>query len=292
MDESFYRSEEISAEMLRGLMRRDNQPALVQFLVMYGLVIGTGVWAVLAWNTSWWNIMLSQLGFGVMVCSTFACLHESAHGTAFASRRLNRIVALLAGLVHLYPSSLFRELHFTHHRHTHVPGLDPEITLGNRPAPSVLANLPVYLGWLTGFPLLMFKIVRQGMRMRIALESLLVLSFQLGLLVLAITVEPGLYAIFVGQIVGHCLLAAYLAPEHNGLPHEGDILEKTRSMDTHRWVKLLMWNMPYHAEHHAFPAVPFHALPRLREQLESRLKHKTDGYSRFHFDVIRSQTKH
>lgn len=307
MDESFYKSDQVPKEILKELILRSNLPALIRFVVMCISVLIASVWVVLAWDGAWWNLVLSQLAFGILVCSTFACLHETAHGTAFASRRLNRLAAFLSGLAHLYPSSLFRELHFTHHRHTHVLGLDPEISLGNHPAPSVVANLPMYLSWLTGLPLLLFKIgmlisgaigmpeilrahlypfVRQGMRKTIAIESIFVLTFHLGLMLLAIYVYEGFWALFVGQVVGHCLLAFYLTPEHNGLPHEGDILDKTRSMDTHPLVKLVMWNMPYHAEHHAFPAVPFHALPQLRQRIDCELKHRTDGYAKFHAGVL------
>ena len=34
----------------------------------------------------------------------------------------------------------------------------------------------------------------------------------------------------------------------------------------------LAWNMPYHAEHHAFPAVPFHNLPAVNRLIAPRLK--------------------
>ena len=307
MHESFYSSDQVPIDKIRTLMQRSDSPALHRFLVMYAMVGMTGVWVVFAWDSGWWNLVLSQAGFAILVCSTFACLHETAHGTAFKSRRMNRMVAFLTGLVHLYPSSLFRELHFTHHRHTHIPGLDPEISFGKRPAPSVISNLPMYLGWLSGLPLLLFKIgmlisgaigmpevlrtnlypfVRTSMRRTIAIESVIVLTFHVGLLVLAIFVHSGFWGIIVGQLVGHCLLAAYLTPEHNGLPHEGDILEKTRSMNTNRMIRLLMWNMPYHAEHHAFPAVPFHALPRLSEHVHDELKHSNRGYIRFHTHVL------
>ena len=32
-------------------------------------------------------------------------------------------------------------------------------------------------------------------------------------------------------------------------------------------VRVLFWNMPYHAEHHAFPDVPFHHLPAVSRAL-------------------------
>jgi fatty acid desaturase len=36
--------------------------------------------------------------------------------------------------------------------------------------------------------------------------------------------------------------------------------------------------MPYHAEHHAYPGVPFHALPRLHERVQDRLANVEPGY--------------
>lgn len=275
---------------------------------MVALIFATGVWTILAWGGSWWSIVTSQLAFGVMVCSTFACLHETAHGTAFKTKKFNQLSAFLCGLLHVYPSSLFRELHFTHHRHTHVPGRDPEISLGNRPAPSAIANLPMYLGWMTGLPLLSFKVgmlicgaigmpeaIRTRLfpfidprnRQRIAVESTVVLLLHGLILALAVVVNPAFWALIIGQVVGHCLLAAYLTPEHNGLDHEGTIMDKTRSMETSRWVRLVMWNMPYHAEHHAYPAVPFHALPDLSLAIGAELKHRTNGYTGFHSSIIR-----
>jgi fatty acid desaturase len=43
-------------------------------------------------------------------------------------------------------------------------------------------------------------------------------------------------------------------------------------------VRLFAWNMPYHAEHHAYPAVPFHALPALHARVQGRVEHVEPGY--------------
>ena len=43
-------------------------------------------------------------------------------------------------------------------------------------------------------------------------------------------------------------------------------------------VRFLAWNMPYHTEHHAFPSVPFHALPSLHGDLRSDLNVVAAGY--------------
>jgi len=105
---------------------------------------------------------------------------------------------------------------------------------------------------------------------------------------MAIYVHPRFWGIFLGQMIGHCFLSAYLVMEHNGCPHEGDIFDRTRSVPTNKVVNWLMWNMPYHAEHHAYPGVPFHALPLLHKELKEELKHKDDTRHVLHFKTVKS----
>jgi fatty acid desaturase len=64
-------------------------------------------------------------------------------------------------------------------------------------------------------------------------------------------------------------------------------MDKTRSTKTNCFVKLMMWNMPYHAEHHAYPAVPFYSLPQLNKELSPELKHRQNGYPDFHLGAIK-----
>ena len=307
MDEHFHESKKLSKDRITGLMKRSDGPALIRFIAMYVLFLGACAFAVLSWQQALWQWALSQICLGILCCGTFAALHETAHNTAFKSPFLNHAAAFLAGVAHVYPSIVFRELHFTHHRHTHVPGQDPEISLGTRPAPSVVRTLPMYLGWLSGLPLLLFKIgmtmssalgmpdflrkrlypfIRPKVRPGLALESLFVLAVYGAVVWLALRVHPGFWGILTGQVVGHSLLASYVSAEHNGLPYNAPILECTRSMRTNALVKLLMWNMPYHAEHHAYPAVPFHALPRLHLALKDELKNKDLSYPAFHLNVL------
>ena len=44
--------------------------------------------------------------------------------------------------------------------------------------------------------------------------------------------------------------------------------------------------MPYHAEHHLAPMVPFHALPGLSAKVGDKLHCKGDGYVEVHADVL------
>ena len=80
-------------------------------------------------------------------------------------------------------------------------------------------------------------------------------------------------------------LSVYIMPEHTGLPNEGDQIHRTRTFRTNRLVPAVMWTMPLHAEHHAHPGVPYHALPALHEWLAPRLEHTSSGYFAFHVDA-------
>jgi len=59
------------------------------------------------------------------------------------------------------------------------------------------------------------------------------------------------------------------------------MLENTRTTFTTRFMRVLAWNMPYHAEHHAYPIVPFHKLPAFHAIAQGHLKQTERGYIRF-----------
>ena len=67
--------------------------------------------------------------------------------------------------------------------------------------------------------------------------------------------------------LGQPFLRIYLLAEHGKCPFVATMLENTRTTGTNRSVRALAWNMPYHGEHHSYPAVPFHQLPRLHARL-------------------------
>jgi fatty acid desaturase len=53
-------------------------------------------------------------------------------------------------------------------------------------------------------------------------------------------------------------------------------------------VRLLMWNMPLHAEHHLYPFIPFHRLRDAHALLRDRLGQVGTGYARWHRDHLRA----
>src|SRR3546814_10977887 len=74
------------------------------------------------------------------------------------------------------------------------------------------------------------------------------------------------------------MLRPYLLSEHTGCGHTRSAFENTRTTHTNALMRWFTWNMPYHAEHHAYPSVPFHALPALNRLVDDRLQNKGAGY--------------
>ena len=89
-------------------------------------------------------------------------------------------------------------------------------------------------------------------------------------------------------LLGQPVLRLYLLAEHGRCPFVADMLQNTRTTFTNRLVRFLAWNMPFHAEHHAFPAVPFHRLPALHAELAPHLKSVSPGYRAFTRRYLRS----
>jgi fatty acid desaturase len=86
--------------------------------------------------------------------------------------------------------------------------------------------------------------------------------------------------------VGQPLLRAILLAEHTGCTHDDNPLTNTRTTLTLWPIRFLMWQMPFHAEHHLYPSIPFHALAEAHAHLQSHFTHIEPGYIKVHQDLI------
>jgi fatty acid desaturase len=67
-------------------------------------------------------------------------------------------------------------------------------------------------------------------------------------------------------------MVIYGTTQHAGL--EENVLDhrlNSRTVYMNRLHRYLYWNMNYHIEHHMFPLVPYHALPKLHELIKDDL---------------------
>lgn len=255
------------------------------------------LWAT---NLGNWPIAIPALVvYGFSFASMFAPLHECAHRTAFASNRLNDVVAWLAGLLSFYNSTFYRRYHKWHHRYTQIPGKDPELS---DPKPS---NLGEYLLELSGLTWWIGKV--RG-HMRVALgqvkdypflpesayaETIRSVRLQLWTYVAAIAISVAVgqpWAVFLYWVlplaVGQPILRFILLAEHTGCTYDENPLTNTRTTLTLFPLKFMMWNMPFHTEHHLYPSIPFHALPNAHEQLRTNFAHIEPGYVKVNRDIV------
>src|SRR5262249_27766892 len=87
-------------------------------------------------------------------------------------------------------------------------------------------------------------------------------------------------------VLGQPFLRLFLLAEHSGCAFNDDMLENTRTTLTNVAMRGLTWRMPYHAENHSFPSVPFHALPKLHALIGRRVRVTASGYLAVHRQLL------
>lgn len=240
-----------------------------------------------------WLTVPAMLAQGVVQVALFAPLHECVHRTAFRSRRLNDLVAAAIGLIAVLPAHWYRRFHYAHHRFTQDPARDPELAA---PKPETWRPWLAYVSGWNYWRLRFGALIRHARGVVVepfipaAERAAVVREARLHLLaygVAALAVALGSAAPLVWwlgpAVLAQPFLRLYLLAEHTGCALDSaDVLANTRTTFANPAIRFLMWNMPFHTEHHAFPAAPFHSLPALHARMSARLLHTECGYAPLH----------
>lgn len=253
--------------------------------------------AIIVAAATFWYLSLPILG--IFYAALFMLQHECTHKTPFRSRALNEAVGWIAGLILVQPFIWFRYFHLAHHRHTNDPERDPELLGNGKPATvgAYIFHLSTvgYWGakiatlWQNALGRCDADYLPARARRRIQREAWVYAVAYAAAALFTIVVSPILLWIwFIPLIIGLPFLRFYLLAEHGHCPAAADMFENTRTTLTTRLTRFLAWNMPYHAEHHACPAVPFHKLPELHQLCAEHLKSVSDGYVDFHRRYVRT----
>jgi len=288
----------LSIQELRSLQDRSDLQGGVRLAIHLGLLVGAG-WLVAL--SSGWTVLPAMFGLGLVQVALFAPAHETMHQTAFASRRANAIVGWLTSCPSLLNWHFYTAFHLAHHRHTQVPGQDPELLA---PAPASLGGYVLrvlgvpfwrlrlrvigdcWRGDLSDYPYVSAAaapgIIHSGRVMTVVMVGgSLVSAWLFGWAI------PLLY--WIGpQLIGQPPLRAYLLAEHTSCTEDRNGLTNTRTTLTGAPVRLLMWDMPYHAEHHLFPSIPFHRLADAHRLIGAKLRFVQPGYARWNVALVRS----
>jgi fatty acid desaturase len=283
---------------LRELMRRTDLAALL-FLVRHLALLSLSGWLVwTALGTYWlWPAMTMH---GLVIVHLFAAQHESAHRTAFRTRRLNDLVGWMLGAIIMLPHVYFRWEHTDHHTYTQDTKRDPQLISQPRSLWAYafyLSTLPYWWGFLRPFARHVRgvidadekRFIPTSERLKVILEARAMLALYVAALTLSFIFQTRVLLVFwlLPRLLAEPFMRFVRMTEHVGRPVNGvDLLENSRTCIVWPPLRWLAWNMPYHAEHHLSPAVPFHALPALHEELRGSHRRVVKGYCGAHKEIL------
>ena len=276
---------DVPRKVMKDLMARSDSPAIRDTLLLYGLMIAFAATGIALWPT-WWSLPF-WLAYGVLYGSASdSRWHECSHGTAFRTPWMNNAVYEISSFMIMRNSATWRWSHARHHSETYIVGRDPEIAVMR---PTVLAKLILnffgIIDVITFFP----NLIRNAFAGPTAVEKTFVPQSewakvqrvaQIHLAIYAATVA---LAIALGSILPLMVIGLpriYGAWHHvmTGLLQHGGLADNvidhrlnSRTVYMNPVSRFIYWNMNYHVEHHMFPMVPYHALPRLHETIKADL---------------------
>jgi len=256
-----------------------------------GLVAALGT--AIAVGVPGWPLLLPLQGIALIFLFTLE--HECTHRTPFATPALNDWVGRACGFLLLLPFEWFRYFHLAHHRWTNIAGQNPEL---DGPKPQTLRQWITHVSglpyWISEVKLITALALGRGdapylpapALPRIRREAQIMLVGY-ALVAASIFVTPLLFWVWLlPAVLGQPFLRLYLLAEHGDCPQVANMFENTRTTFTTALMRFLAWNMPYHVEHHVYPAVPFHQLPQLHGAIKGHLKVTADGYVAFTKDYL------
>ncbi|MBS0540378.1 MAG: fatty acid desaturase [Proteobacteria bacterium] len=289
----------VPADVLKRLYTRSDWAGLKQTAAHLALLVAGG-WLILETRGTWW-VAPALLLQAVFVNSLFGAMHESVHYGSFKTRWMADLLAFFSGAAILNNAGFYRHYHLAHHRYTQDPARDPELVTSPSPR-----SWGAYLFRVSSIPFLVLRSrdillfpfgfkgnvdyihpsgwseARRWGRWLLAFYALLIA----GSIALHTTVV--LWVWFGPLLLGLPLLRLYLLCEHTLCPNSDDGFANTRTTTSNAVVRFLMWNLPYHAEHHLLPNIAFHHLPEAHRYLRPHLKHVAPGYIAVQRDIVRS----
>jgi fatty acid desaturase len=285
---------QLAPEDKQALTQKSNWAGL-KHLAAYVSLQAILICAILAKSPFWPLLMLP---LGILHVFLFTLQHECTHATPFKHPRLNNIVGHICGLVIVQPFLWFRYFHLAHHKHTNIPGRDPELEGQQKPQTwlEFAHHLSTVSYWAAKIDTLwtnakgqdFASYVPSSARPSLKREARVMIAVYTAVVLLAIMFHATwlLWIWIVPIVIGFPFLRLYLLAEHGRCPQVVNMFDNTRTVFTTRLTRFLAWNMPYHTEHHVYPSVPFHNLPQLHTVMQAHLQNTSHGYGQFTKDYV------
>jgi fatty acid desaturase len=276
---------DVPRKTMKELMRRTDGPAIRDTVLWIALILGSAAGAIYFWGT-WWCVPFFAV-YGVLYgSSSDSRWHECGHGTAFKTDWMNNAVYQIASFMLMRNPVAWRWSHARHHTDTIIVGRDAEIAV-MRP-PDLVKAVMTFFG-LMDFRYALPALFRQAFgRLSPDEKSYIPESDQpkavtaarwhVAIYVATVAVAVHTWSFLPLMLIGgprlygmwHMVLTGLL--QHIGLADNvTDHRLNTRTVYMNPISRWIYWNMNYHVEHHMFPMVPYHALPRLHELIKHDL---------------------
>jgi MocE subfamily Rieske [2Fe-2S] domain protein len=268
---------------MRQLLERRDGPALRDTILWFGLLGLFGYLGFLWWGT-WWAILPFAVYGMLYGSSADSRWHESSHGTAFKTDWMNNVLYEIASFMVTRESTVWRWSHTRHHSDTIIVGRDPEIAVPRPP------NLKDFVLSFFGIPALIAywrKVLLHCTGRMDPEEETYIPASEYGKIYFKARIYVLIYAaffaacfvtgsilplmyVFLPNLYGSWLMPVFGFTQHAGLAENVlDHRMNCRTVYMNPINRFLYLNMNYHVEHHMFPLVPYHNLPRLHEVVKA-----------------------
>ena len=276
---------DVPRKAMKALMQRSDARAIRDTAVWLGVMLLAAAGGVATWGT-WWCVPFFFVYGTLYGSASDARWHECGHGTAFRTRWMNGVVYEIASFMLMRNPVTWRWSHARHHSDTIIVGRDAEIAV-MRP-PDLLRTLLNVVGlvdvWHAARTLLgnaaglvdneQASFIPEAERRKAVAAARAHVAVYAAAVALALGLRSWLPLMLVGlpRLYGcwHMVMVGLL--QHGGLAD--DVLDhrlNSRTVYMNPISRFIYLNMNYHVEHHMFPMVPYHALPRLHELIKHDL---------------------
>ena len=284
---------EIDRGELNALVRRSDAKGLAQFGGFLALVAACGVLAYQSLGTAW--AVPAFLFYGTIFAFAEVASHELDHGTAFRTRWLNEAGAWIACFMMWREPVFGRYKHARHHSYTSIIGVDPEgagfrsrnlfdqaveMLIRYRHARLHVGATIRHASGVISERDRNFFCIPESEHRRMCWNARLLLLATIAVIAWSVAAQSWLPVLFVllPHSYGAWLHDLCSRTQHDGLAtNVTDHRLTSRTMLLGPLLGFLCWNMNYHIEHHLYPNVPFHALPKLHEKIKDQLPRPTNG---------------
>jgi len=294
----------IDKEDFKKLCEKSDREGFKHMFIFFGSLFLFGYLAWMTWG-SWWSLIFFLIYGNIYSCSD-ALWHETGHKTAFRSKFWNQFFYQISSFMNNFEPVRWRWSHYKHHGHTaYAEPLDFEIVIRKPTDLIFFFSLFVPFGGVLFFhKSLQMETIKHAMgittevmehcipekerskcrnsaRIHVGIWIIVIISSMLYQSWL-----PVLYLI-LPKFYGNTLQVLFGLTQHAGLYEDiKDHRYSTRTVYLNPVFSFLYWQMEYHIEHHMFPNVPSHNLPKLHQMLQDQMPPAKKGLWEAYREIV------